>query len=708
MILAGFLLRRVARNDRAALDRRLMDSARAQASVVDGEIAATIRGLQTLAEALDIRENNLAGVYDYVRRVQQTQPTWIAVVLSGRDRELVSTLVPFERPLAAAVEPDSIAEVFRTGQPAVGPLKAGPSGRMAFAVRVPVKAGTQIRFVLSAIISPATLAAIMKDPSIDEWSKVVVDSAGTVVVRFPDPERSVGQRTSGGLIQSASANTEGVQRGTSLDGTPIYVGYARGPISNWVSAVTVRQEVLDASARRPTLALIGLGGLLMLVGAAAVLVISERMSRDIAGAAAAADRLASGDEPAMPSSSVTEVERLSAALTRASSTLVARERERDEHIARAEEARRVAEAANLAKDEFLATLGHELRNPLAPALTALHLMRLRGDATNAREREIIERQVKHLARLVDDLLDVSRARSGRIELRRHPFEIVHAIEAAIEIASPLITSRRQRLRVDVPATGLTVNGDETRLTQVFSNLLNNAAKYSDGPGQIAIAARAENDRVVVSVTDDGLGIEQTLLPRVFEQFSQGRQSLDREQGGLGLGLSVAKALVELHGGEIEAQSGGPGCGSVFTVRLPRSVAHPETTSAGAPSTPVPVSSRRVLIVDDNHDATEMFSDMLRLAGYAVATAHDGMSALRLNQSFEAHVGVLDIGLPAMDGLELARRLRQSETGRNIRLIAMTGYGQANDIEASRAAGFDRHLVKPVAPDDLLEAIRQMQ
>jgi len=349
-------------------------------------------------------------------------------------------------------------------------------------------------------------------------------------------------------------------------------------------------------------------------------------------------------------------------------------------------------------------LGHELRNPLAPVLTALELMRLRGEASSQREREIIERQVRHLTRLVEDLFDVSRLRRGRVELRQRPFEIIRSIEKAVEISSRLLTDRGHKLTIDVSAVGLVVDGDETRLAQVFANLLANAANYSNRPGHIVLRGSVESGMVVVRCEDDGMGIGPDLLPRVFDLFKQGQQSLDRRRGGLGLGLAVAKTLVELHGGTIEAASDGPGQGSVFTVRLPVATPASADPVSQQPRAVTPRAGGRVLVVDDNRDAAQLLAETLRFGGFEVATAFDGIEALQTLKTFRADVAILDIGLPSMNGLELARQLRDVDATRAIRLIALTGYGQKADFSASTAAGFDLHLVKPVTTDVLLAAV----
>jgi PAS domain S-box-containing protein len=373
-------------------------------------------------------------------------------------------------------------------------------------------------------------------------------------------------------------------------------------------------------------------------------------------------------------------------------------REQNEQLALAVERVRQADRR---KDEFLAMLGHELRNPLAPISTALELMSLRGGGALQKERDVIRRQVDHLSRLIDDLLDVSRITRGKVQLARQVIEIGAVLGKAIEMASPLLEKRMQPLEIDVPRAGLAVDADPTRLAQVFQNLLTNAAKYSEPRTPIALRARGDAARVIVEVRDRGIGIAADVLPRLFELFVQGARSLDRAQGGLGIGLTVARSLCELHGGTIEAASAGPGRGSTFTVILPRAAraAAAAAATAGEPAARAP-SGMRVLVVDDNVDAAVMLRELLAGMGHEPAVAHDGLAALELATSFQPHVAVLDIGLPVMDGYELARKLRAQPGSETLRLIAVTGYGQDSDRARAREAGFDHHLIKPVALDVL--------
>ena len=371
-------------------------------------------------------------------------------------------------------------------------------------------------------------------------------------------------------------------------------------------------------------------------------------------------------------------------------------------------ARLAAEQANRAKDEFLAMLGHELRNPMAPIVTALQLIKLRGDGEASKEHTILERQVAHMMHLIDDLLDVSRITRGKIELKRRRFDVRDSLAKAIEIASPLFEQRRHHFDLNVPSRAMFVDGDEARLTQVFANLLTNAAKYTNPGGRIELTVSNTADEVVVSVTDNGTGIDATLLTRVFDLFVQGYQSSDRSTGGLGLGLALVRSLVMQHGGSVEAHSPGRGKGSTFTVKLPAVVQEArssgERTSPLSGAFPLAAHQQRILIVDDNVDACMLLADILGTVGHEVKTASDGREALEIIKEFKPDTAILDIGLPVMDGYELARELAAALPTKP-KLVAVTGYGQAQDIARSEEAGFDRHLVKPVDVRRLLETIK---
>jgi PAS domain S-box-containing protein len=365
---------------------------------------------------------------------------------------------------------------------------------------------------------------------------------------------------------------------------------------------------------------------------------------------------------------------------------------------------REAEDANRAKDQFLAMLGHELRNPLAPLVTALELMRMRSPEQLQRERAVIERQVDHLSRLVDDLLDVSRITRGKVELRRERVPLASVTSKAIEQTSPLFEHSRHTLRVDVPSD-LYVHGDPTRLAQIVANLLSNAAKYTPRGGTVEISARRTDDEIELAVRDNGIGIDGDMLPQVFDLFVQAPQPSARTRGGLGLGLTIVRSLVEMHGGTVIAESEGEGKGSVFSIRLPEA-SEPRAVDEAerAPQLPRASVARRILVVDDNEDAANLLAEVLVAHGHHIRTAADGPSALRVADEFQPDVAVLDIGLPVMDGYELAERIRATPTLANMRLIAVTGYGQESDRARALDAGFHEHLAKPVAIDTLVRLV----
>jgi signal transduction histidine kinase len=437
----------------------------------------------------------------------------------------------------------------------------------------------------------------------------------------------------------------------------------------------------------------------------AVLFVSRRLSADLAVAAATADAVANGRPAPHAHAHVTETLHLQRSLTEAAALLEKRASERDDQIRRADAARAEAEAANRTKDQFLAVLGHELRNPLAPALTALELMKMRDPTVFTREREVLSRQVAHMSRLVDDLLDISRLAQGKIQLKRNRFELREAVDRAVDMAGPLMAQQHHTLDVSVPPRGLAIDGDIDRVVQVFSNLLTNAARYTPPGGHVWLSASTVDGHAEIACQDDGPGIPAALVPNLFDRFAQGPRALDRREGGLGLGLALASTLTELHGGTIRVEMREKQRGARFVVALPLASSSTVTETTEPTVVNGTAHAHRILVVDDNVDARDMLQIALEHAGHEVATAGDGTDAIATAATFEPAVGVLDIGLPGMDGYELARRLRSSHPG--IRLIALTGYGQAWDLQAAAAAGFDAHLAKPITTTVLLDRIEGM-
>ena len=379
-----------------------------------------------------------------------------------------------------------------------------------------------------------------------------------------------------------------------------------------------------------------------------------------------------------------------------------------EDIAQRKRAEEALLEADRRKDEFLATLAHELRNPLAPIRNALQILRRTSDPEALEQaRSTMQRQLEQMVRLVDDLLDVSRISTGKLQLRREAVSLRTVLSSAVETSRPLIDHMRHEFTVRVAEEPLTVDADPTRLAQVIANLLNNSAKYTERGGHIWLTGERQGSEVLVSVKDNGIGIAPEERPQLFAMFSQIEGSRARAQGGLGIGLTLVKRLVELHGGKVEVHSDGKGKGAEFIVRLPLVVEAPVPVVTDASDRPAPKSCQRILIVDDNRDSADTLAMLLRVMGHDIRTAYDGLEGVAAAEEFRPNVVLLDIGLPKLDGYQACRRIREQPWGRAMVLVAVTGWGQENDRRCSREAGFDHHMVKPVDPTDLEQLLNDV-
>jgi signal transduction histidine kinase len=422
------------------------------------------------------------------------------------------------------------------------------------------------------------------------------------------------------------------------------------------------------------------------------------------------ERLA-GANAALQAEKTSELEALNGTLQRANAELQRVNHSLQSEVTERAKAEAALKEADRNKDEFLAMLAHELRNPLAPIVNALHLMRMNvSDSQLAWSREVIGRQLTHLTRLVDDLLDVSRITRGKIALSRQPLEVRALVGQAVEAVQPLLQERGHSFSADIPERPLWVDGDSLRLTQALSNVLGNAVKYTDRGGRIALRVVADGSHVEIRVRDNGIGIPAERLPLIFDLFTQLDRQSDHPQSGLGIGLALVRRLLEMHNGSVEARSAGAGRGSEFIIRLPqysgelRSV-HGDTR--GTAGDPAPAPAHRILIADDNLDALESLTEVLKLQGHEVFSAANGSLALESAERHLPDVALLDIGMPLMDGYEVARRIRSQEWGRQVTLLAVTGWGQDADRRRSREAGFDLHLVKPLDVDKLSELLASL-
>ncbi|MEJ8838309.1 hybrid sensor histidine kinase/response regulator [Ramlibacter sp. AN1133] len=710
-IVAGVVLAYLtSERQRDARDTALAVS-RALGTAVDAELRATVGVLQSLALTDELEPGRLREFHALARRIADGQGWRTIILADGSGRIVLNSAAQPGAANPAPVDAASMRLAIQTRQPVVGGVARGPGGTQAFAVRVPVERGGQLQYVLSAVIPAEHILAVLLRQQVPATSVVSVFDRD--LRRVARSKAFPGDRPSPSLqALLAQGRMEDTALTTTLEGTRSHTGYARLPRWGWVVATGISADDAD-SGLYGVLGAVG-AGLLASLGLAAFLAwyFARDVTEPIDALKAAAGALGRGEPVRLPHLDVAELDDVGAALARASADREraaqerrAAEAERETLLARATEALQRAEEAGRSKDEFLAMLGHELRNPLAPMATALHLMARKGDPATSREREVMERQVAHMKRLVDDLLDVSRITGKRLEMRIQPLHLADLVRHAAQAAQPGLGLRRLELQLADDADTLWVLADEVRLAQVLHNLLGNAIKFTGPQGTVTLALARSGDAAEVSVGDDGVGMPPEVLEHVFDLFYQAPQGSDRSRGGLGLGLAIVRSLIEMHGGHVDASSPGEGGGSTFTVRLPLVAPPPEAAAATTPRV-TEGAQGRILLVDDNQDAADTASALLELSGYQVQVAYDPGVALTQLDGFTPDVAVLDIGLPGMSGYELAARVRVHPNGRNCYLVALTGYGTAADITRARAAGFRQHLVKPAAPDALLEAIRQ--
>jgi signal transduction histidine kinase len=679
-------------------ERAMLDLSRALSSAVDAELDSTVAALSSLAHDPALAAGDLRAFYEAARIHARTQPDWLGVFLADEaGNTLFRTTAPYGDPAPAPIDPDSLQRALSLHRPVVGGIARGNGGRAAVPVRIPVTDRHGRNYVLSAVMRPDRILHVFERQRAPADSVIgAVDAYGRIVARSKNQERFVAHQITGGLRALIDKQgVEGAGPTHTLEGDPVMTAYSSMSRYGWTvfanaPAATLRTAFLQG------MTLYGAGTLLSLavcIGLAYWL--AGRIVRAFNGLRRAAADLGSGRPVAVPHSRIRELGRMGRALEAAGRQRERHERERSRLLASLEDALRQARQAGQAKDEFLAVLGHELRNPLSPIVASLDLMDIRDEPGARRERAVMRRQVAHLKRLVDDLLDVSRIASGKLQLELHSLDLADTVRHTVA-ALP-----GHGIVLDAPDAAW-IEGDDSRMAQVLNNLLSNAARFGSTATRVSLRSGPEAGLVTLAVQDNGIGMDAALLSRVFEPFYQAPQQLARRTGGLGLGLAIVRKIVELHGGSVRATSDGPGQGSRFEVVLPLRRAPAPVEATPAPSAPPPC---RILLVDDNVDAAAGTASLLRQMGHEVEVAHDAAQALAGAHMHAPELAILDIGLPDMDGYALAALLRRQH-GKALRLVALSGYGQQADVERAAQAGFDLHLTKPAALDDLQQAIAQ--
>ena len=704
---AGYVVLTLWQEQRAAYAESYLGNVRALAIAVDSEADGYGRALQGLVAESDPGSETSARFVVAARRELATQPTWNSVAMvDATGKVAVGVGRNVYEPTAGFIDPQVVKAVVISGRPAVsGLVRSAPGASPVVQVAVPVVRGNAVTHVVAANVEAAYWARFLAGFTVPEAATVtLIDRDGMIIARTLNNERWMGQQASATFMgEVRKAPLEGKYRSTSLEGVP-YLTAHRRTRSGWVIGIGIPMSEIEAALHRPTIVMSGMALAALILAVLAALYLGRRIAQPVASLAESAQALARGVAPAaLRSHGIHEVEGANRAFAEASQLLNERQDALNESLARERQARTAAESANRAKDEFLAMLGHELRNPLHAITAAMAVIdRVPPSSPHAqRSREIVVRQAQHLTDLVDDLLDVARVTSGKIVLDRKVIDLGRVVRRSVAVLQE--AGRLGDHPVDLEIGEAWISGDETRVEQIAVNLVENAVKYTPPGRRIRVRAAAEGNESLFEVSDEGEGIAPELLPRIFELFIQGERTLDRAQGGLGLGLTLVKNLVELHSGRVSAQSEGIGKGARFVVRMPR-VKAPEREVPAAPMAERDARALRVLVVEDNADSAETLRTLLQLRGHEVDVAHDGPNAVERALATQPDVALVDIGLPIFDGFEVARRLRAAPGGDAIRLVALTGYGQPEDRKAAGASGFDSFLVKPVDLEALSELL----
>ncbi len=721
LVMSGIGLYALAQQQRIQAERIGLELARALATAVDAELRSSISVVQSLATSLALDRDDLSGFQERAQRVLETQVNWAAVFLADPSgHRLVDTRFRSGTVLPPILEKESFDRVVRTRAPAVGNLAKNTQGVLLFPVRAPVIRNGELSYVLTALVKPEAILEVIKRQRLPEdWIISIFDANGLRVARSRAHNENLGGRPSASL-QAIMANgaEEGVGQTIDLEGNRNYASFSRLRDSGWSAVPGIPAAFVEGTAYR-SLAIYGGGILLSIVlGTLGAIGIARSINRPIRDLRASAQALGRREALRALDTSIQEIRDVADALAIAADERAGSEAQREELLRREQQARAAAEAANRAKDEFLAVLSHELRTPLNAVYGWARLLQAGQVRDEQAERALdaIVRNANAQVQLIDDLLDVSRVVSGKMRLDIRPVDLRTVIEGALDAVRPAAEAKAIRLQSVLDPRAAPITGDSGRLQQVIWNLLMNAVKFTPKGGRVQVHLQRVNSHVEIIVSDTGPGIAPDVLPFIFERFTQADSSSTRAHSGLGLGLALVKHLVELHGGSVDAQSPGEGKGATFVVRLPLTIAeipaglrprlHP-TASTIEGLLPGPrLDGLRVLVVDDDPDALNLASAILTDAGAEVRTCLSAPEALAVLQQWRPHVLVSDIEMPGEDGYSLIRKVRalDSEHGGKTPAVALTAYGRTQDRMLSLTAGYSMHVPKPVDPGELTTII----
>lgn len=666
---------------------------RSTMNAIDAQVQGQITVLNAIASMRDLEEGNLAEFEAEAARVLHSHPQWMNIILALPDgRQVVNVAAPSavvsQRYL---LDSSIVTRAAKTGAPAIGSVLTGPAlNARGVNVAVPVSRNGAVRYVLLAFMRPELFLKPIQEQRLDDgWVSGVVDSAGSFIARVPPV---AAERASARFLEAVKQAPEGWYRGPTAEGLDAYTAHITSSFSNWSIGLGIPASEVLKDARR-TAWVMGAGvAAALAIASFLALWLGRRVAGPVARIAHAAPSIATGTPiDTRGLERVREVMTVAVALNEAAKVI----RERQNLLEREKQA---LQEADRAKDEFIAMMSHELRNPIAALSSASRLLEIVDPNADAARhaRDVISRQTKHTARLVEDLLDTSRVVMGKAYLQPEVFNLAEAATALVETWRS--AGRLVNHRLTLAVTPVWIRADRSRVEQILSNLLDNALKFSPENSECRVSVSNEGSHAILRVADQGPGLSLDMMSRVFDLFVQGGQGLARKSGGMGIGLALVKRLTELQGGTVAVASEGEGRGATFSVRFP-SVAAP----AGSPSLSMrtmPIARRKILLIDDNADMRQMLATSLSIQGHEVSEAGDGLGAVQLANELAPEVVIVDIGLPEIDGYEVARRLRANPATREVRLIALTGYGQQEDKQRAIDAGFDEHLTKPVDADTL--------
>jgi signal transduction histidine kinase len=692
-VASGILL---VQHERARMGQEAVGRVRTGLAAVDAELAGHISAMRALATSRHLEKGDIEGFHAESVRVLQSQPHWGNVRLYSVEglKTLSNAASPFDAPAPPIAEPGSLERAIETAQPAIGDVALGGASRIpAVRLRVPVSIDGVQRYIVSVPLRLERFQQLLQEQRLPHDQVIALaDRNHRFIARIP--ALPPGDPVSPSFKAAIERAPQGFFRGETVEQFQTYTPYATSPFSGWALGIAIPSVVVEAGARRAGF-MIGVGSLIAFVAAFGLAwLISRRIEKPISALARSAEAIREGRAVEIPDDGrIAQIDSLAKALREASEA--ARERER------------ALREADRAKDEFIAMLSHELRNPLAALSSAAEVLRIAAPQSEAASNAggVVRRQTAHMTRLIEDLLDVSRVAMGKAPLQREPLNLAEPVESAVRAMRT--ASRLEEHEVILRLEPAWADVDRARIVQIVTNLLDNAVKHTPLGKRIEVRTLCAGDKAEIVVRDEGEGIRAEALGRIFDLFAQEAQGLDRRKGGLGIGLSLVKRLAEQHQGEASAESEGLGRGATFTVSLPAIEPAAAAKPPQAEQHRDRQRSRRILLVEDNDDVRETMRAVLTLQGHEVHQARDGNQALGLAGRACPDVAVIDIGLPGIDGFEVAQRLRASHGEERIKLIALTGYAQPHDQQRAREAGFAAHLVKPVSAQGIIEAMARL-